>query len=368
MTSESKFMLATLQRGDAVAPASIDWQALLDLADSHGVLPLFCKNYSGKLPETFVSRMRSQWIASAFLTSELEGLLEQFCVHGLEVLPLKGPLLAQALYGSPCLRSSDDLDLLVRRRDFNKARSLLIDLGFEFAYEADDYHQTFQRRNTCVELHFSVAPPTGPSMDLDRSWDRARVVEFRQQKARFFSNPDLLIYLIIHGVKHEFARLIWVLDFARALADLSDDGLNEVFKVARALGIEGAFLTTCELARYSSDTVLPAQVAAAIARQPVISAQAHVLWERIVTGPANPQTAHQGAALFVRLEPDARSRWTQRLRCFQPSQQDHLWAQQHNINARWMLFLRPLRLLSKHGPVSALRILFPRLEAKPPLS
>jgi hypothetical protein len=368
MTSESKFLLSTLQRGGAVAPASINWQALLELADSHGVLPLFCKKYSGKLPETFLSRVRSQWSAAAFLTSELESILQQFCVHCVEVLPLKGPLLAQALYGGPCLRSSDDLDLLVQRRDFNKARSLLIDLGFEFVHQADDYHQTFQRRNTCIELHFSVAPPSNPSMDLDRVWERARVVEFRRQKARFFSNPDLLIYLIIHGVKHEFARLIWVLDVARALADLSDGDLNEVFKVAKVLGIEGAFLTTCELARYSSDTVLPAQVVAAVARQPVISAQAHILWERIVAGPANAQSSHQGAALFVRLEADARGRWTQRLRCFQPSQQDHLWARQHNINARWMLFLRPLRLLSKHGPGSAWRILFPRLEVKPPVS
>jgi hypothetical protein len=115
--------------------------------------------------------------------------------------------------------------------------------------------------------------------------------------------------------------------------------LNEVFKLAKALGVEGAFLTSCEL-RYSLDTVLPSRVVAAIERQPVTSAQAHALWERIVTGPANPQTAHQGTALSVRLEPGSRSRWTRCMRCFQPSQPDHLWAQQHNINARWMLFLR----------------------------
>ena len=84
-------------------------------------------------------------------------------------------------------------------------------------------------------------------------------------------------------MKHEFARLIWVLDIARALADLSDDDLNEVFKLARALGVEGAFLTSCELARYSFDTVLPSRVVTAIERQPVISAQAHALWERVVT-------------------------------------------------------------------------------------
>jgi hypothetical protein len=185
-------------------------------------------------------------------------------------------------------------------------------------------------------------PATGHPRRLSRA----------SEPRRFFSRPDLLIYLIIRGVKHEFARLIWVLDVARALADLSDDDLNEVFKLAKALGVEGAFLTSCEL-RYSLDTVLPSRVVAAIERQPVISAQAHALWERIVTGPANPQTAHQGTALSVRLEPGSRSRWKRRMRCFQPSQQDHLWAQQHNINARWMLFLRPLRLLSKHGAACA---------------
>jgi Uncharacterised nucleotidyltransferase len=368
MTSESEFLLAALRREDIVPPATIDWQALLELADSHGVLTLFCKRYSGKRPGAFVSRVHSQWIAAASLTSELEGLLEQFCLHGVEVLPLKGPLLAQVLYGSPGLRRSDDLDLLVQRQDFDKARSLLIDLGFAPVYQTDDYHQTFQRRDTCIELHFSVAPPSSPAMDLDRVWERAPVVQFRGQTARFFANPDLLVYLVIHGVKHEFARLIWVLDAARALGKLSEDDLTEVFNLSKALGIEGAFLFTCALARYSSDTALPARIATAIAQQPVISAQAQVRWERILAGPANPQTAHHGAALFVQLEPDARRRWAQRLRWFQPSQQDHLWAMEHNINARWMLFLRPLRLLSKHGSVSAWRILFPRLEAKPPAS
>src|SRR6202021_473094 len=30
-----------------------------------------------------------------------------------------------------------------------------------------------------------------------------------------------------------------------------------------------------------------------------VSAKSQILWERILSGPANPQTAHQGAALFV---------------------------------------------------------------------
>ena len=366
MTSESEFLLATLRGTGTAAPQAIDWQALLELADRHGVLPIFCRNFASKLPEAFVSRVRSQWVLSAILASELEGLLEEFCVRGLELLPLKGPPLSGALYGSPTLRPSDDLDLLVQPQDFIRSQSLLRDLGFEPIDKADDYHQAFQRRGMKVELHFAVAPPSSPAIDLKGAWSRAGVAEFRGQRLRFFAKPDLLIYLIIHGVKHEFARLIWVFDAARVLADLDERELDQVVRMARAIGMEGALLTTCALARFSFLAELPARISAAIARKPVISAQAAVIWERLLEGPANPQTTHQGAGLFLQLEPNARARWAQRLRLFVPSQQDHLWAQDHNINARWMVLLRPLRLLSKHGPGPAWRTLFPRLEAKPP--
>jgi hypothetical protein len=362
MTPEAEFLLATLQGTGVAPPQAIDWQSLLDLADRHGVLPVFSRNFAGQLPETFVGKMRSQWITSAFLASELEGLLGEFRLRGLEVLPLKGPALSEALYGSPTLRPCDDLDLLVQPRDFSRSQSLLMDLGFEPMAKADDYHQTFCRRNTTVELHFAVAPPSSPAMDFGVAWARSRVTEFRKQRIRFFAKPDLLLYLVIHGVKHEFARLIWVLDVARALADLDEGDLDQVFTMARNMGIEGALLTTCELAHRVSHTEMPAQVTAAVAQRPVISTQAALMCEKILNGTADPQTTHQGAGLFVQLEPDARRRWARRLRLFLPSQQDRLWAQRHNIHSRWAPFLRPFRLLLKHGPEAVWRTLFPRFE------
>jgi hypothetical protein len=360
MTSESEFLLATLRSPGATAPPSIDWQILLDLAESHGVLPLFCINFSGELPETFVNRLHTQWAMAAFLATELEGLLQQFCLQGIEVLSLKGPVMAEALYGKLGLRPSDDLDLLVQPQDFARAQAVLIDLGFTPISVVDDYHQMFSRGATVVELHFAVAPPSSPAMNLEAAWRRAQVMQLRGQRTRSFAKADLLVYLTIHGIKHEFARLIWVLDAVHALADLDEGDMGEALRIAHAIGVEGALLTTCELARCSFNLELPAEAVAAIARKPVISKQAGVMWEGILAGPANPQTSHQGAGVFVQLEPDARSRWTQRLRFFLPSAQDNLWAQNHNIDPRWMLFLRPFRLLSKHGPASVRRTLFPR--------
>jgi Uncharacterised nucleotidyltransferase len=360
MTLESEFLLATLRGQGVPAPPSINWQVLLELAESHGVFPIFCRDFSHELPETFVSRLRTQWAMSAFLASELEALLHQFNLQGIEVLSLKGPVMAEALYGRLGLRPSDDLDLLVQHQDFARAQTLLIHLGFIAISKVDDYHQGFTRGETFVELHYAVAPRSTPAMNLEAAWRRAQVMQFRGQRSRFFAKPDLLIYLTIHGIKHEFARLIWVIDAVRALADLDEGDMDEALRIAHAIGIEGALLTTCELARCSFNLQLPAEAAAAIARKPVITAQAVAMWEKILTGPAEPQTTHQGAGVFVQLEPDARNRWTQRLRFFLPSAQDTLWAQSHNIDPRWMLFLRPFRLLSKHGPATVWRTLFPR--------
>jgi hypothetical protein len=359
MTPESELLLSTLRCSETRAPTSIDWHSLLVLAESHGVLPIFCREYRGTLPESFKTRARGEWTTSAFLASELEFLLGHFYRRGLEVLPLKGPLLAQTLYGSPSLRQSDDLDLLVRPPDFTRARAVLTDLGFESVYPADEYHQTFQRGNTWVELHFSVAPPSSPAMDLDECWERAHTTQFRGQPARFFAKPDLLTYLVIHGVKHEFARLIWVLDLANTLADLDEPGLNQALVLSRGLGIEGALLAACELARLSFYSKLPTSIVEAIARKPAIAVRAAALWGGVLKGPANPQTTHQGAGLFLHLEQDARSRWAQRWRYFRPSQQDHLWAQHHHIPPQGMLFLRPLRLLARHGLGPVFRTLFP---------
>ena len=64
--------------------------------------------------------MRRQDKANAhralWLTLELLNIHRHLQARGLEVLPYKGPVLAEALYGNVALRQFSDLDLLVRSR------------------------------------------------------------------------------------------------------------------------------------------------------------------------------------------------------------------------------------------------------------
>jgi hypothetical protein len=319
-----------------------------------------CREFPGELPEEFAVQAHSQWAASAHLASELAVLLQEFSRHGIEVMPLKGPLMASLLYGSLSQRISDDLDLLVRPVDLPGAKALLIDLEFIPADQPDDYHHCFLRRSTLVELHFAIAPPSNPSIDLLTAWTRARTVEFQSQKTRFFAPPDLLLYLVIHLVKHDFGRLIWLLDTSLALKQLNGDDVKEVIAMAKHIGVEGAFLTTCALIESVFQYSLPEPIATEIARKPLITAQAEIILKKMLDAPVDATTAHQGAQTFIQLESGTRARWAQRLRVLRPSQQDYLWAERHHLNPRWMTVLRPLRLLTKHGLGAAWRVIFPR--------
>ena len=171
------------------------------------------------------------------------------------------------------------------------------------------------------------------------------------------------MYLTIHGIKHEFARLIWVLDIANALAELHECELNQALILARGLGIEGALLTTCELARLSFCSRLPNSIVEAIACRPAISIRAAAIWNGVLLGgPPNRKITPQGAELFL----------APRTRCqISLGAADALFStfttgstlgpQHHRIPLHGMLFVRPLRLLAKHGLRPVWHALFPLL-------
>ena len=73
-----------------------------------------------------VNAHRTLW-----LTLELLNIHGHLRVRGLEVLPYKGPVLAEMLYGNVALRQFSDLHLLVRSGDLPTIKEALAELGYE---------------------------------------------------------------------------------------------------------------------------------------------------------------------------------------------------------------------------------------------
>lgn len=360
-TGEASLLITCLRGLPYVVPHDTDWQALLGLAAPHGVLLLVHQSFLEKnieIPGFFATAVREQSNAAKMIAAELECLLKQFAERAIDVLPLKGPALAETLYGDVTMRSCNDLDLLVRREDFERAEVLLSDMGFIARATAGDYHRKFLREGVMVELHFGVGPPRSLPFDLNGAWSRAGRGRFRGMPMRVMSDDDLVLFLCLHGLKHGFSRLIWILDIGRALGKAQHCSPEELAQSARRQGLEQALLIGCELVRETLPRQLPQGMDAVVAASPKAAERARLAVARLFAG-AGATNDLEIWCSSLQTDWSARRRWRRRLGFFAPTITDYAWAERHRIYRGLAPILRPFRVLQKYGPSKVWRFLFP---------
>ena len=122
---------------------------------------------------------------------------------GVPFVPLKGAVIRQ-YYPEPWMRTSGDIDILVKKEDFEKAISLL---KSELNYRAEtkcNYHDIslYSQTGVHLELHFSVKE-NKPSVDsvLERVWDYAMPAEEGSLCCKL-QNEFLMFYFIAHAAYH----------------------------------------------------------------------------------------------------------------------------------------------------------------------
>jgi hypothetical protein len=200
-----------------------DFAALLQIAEQENVVP-FVAELLRRLDIDFSPPQRKQrdqihreaQFASFVWTETLKNTLVAFHRAQVPVIALKGPCLAERIYGDPAFRTCYDLDLLVRGSDLSRAEDLLAKLGFSPNARADDYHRPWSRQGTNLELHHNVENPDAFEFDINSAWTRATPTEFHQAPLWLLSPPDELMYLCLHAVRHRFERVCLILDLALA--------------------------------------------------------------------------------------------------------------------------------------------------------
>jgi hypothetical protein len=140
---------------------------------------------------------------------------------------VKGPALAQRLYGDIAGREYCDLDLLLRPCDIPAAILALRKLGYDGTH-LDPWQLRAHLRNGCeyamsddrvhVELHWQFAPRQfGAAFDVDKLFARAVTIRVGDRDVPVLCAEDDLLMLVVHGTKHAWGRLAWVADLAALL-------------------------------------------------------------------------------------------------------------------------------------------------------
>jgi hypothetical protein len=122
------------------------------------------------------------------LALQLRELGELFEQAGVEVLFIKGPLLAQRFYGTVDARGVADIDILVRTPDdLGRVEALLLDHGFRRAYRVPvgrrlacyfAHHFEYRREALPLDVHWALQRHFSFAIDYRRIWETAAPVGF----------------------------------------------------------------------------------------------------------------------------------------------------------------------------------------------
>ncbi len=166
---------------------------------------------------------------NTLLLRELARILEAFDAAGIETIVLKGAALAQTVYEDIGLRPMNDIDLLVRPEDVEKAVAIMRRLDYQLNAPPEhrrgmwktihyDYPLKHRDDGLLVELHWNVIgphsdwrePPTEILWDSPYRWRLPAGKEFRVLPPLLFLSSLAAHLLFRHGLSR--ARLLWYMD------------------------------------------------------------------------------------------------------------------------------------------------------------
>ena len=363
MTREFDFLLASVRRffrpeSSLPSKEGLDWSLVFELAHRHAVAGFLRRECDAPaLRDGALETAR----ATLAMSAELIKLVDLFRKDMIDVIPLKGPVLGVALYNDKTLKSSTDLDLLIRPRDALRAKRLLESVGYRLESVPHWPSEKSYLRNVNNELsfndptlwlkldvHWTLLPGYFPSPFAGAElWAKARSVPWGSTHLLVLSPEHQVVFLCAHGVKHLWARLGWLCDLARLIQVEQGIDWSEVFEQTRGSHTTRMILLSLLLAGDLLGVELPAATAALAHADPRARVLAATVLERLR---ANRPASTVAEALFcVR----ALERTSHRARLvfsilLQPTEAEYRVAQVPPA-LYWVYYLlRPIRLTAKY--------------------
>ncbi len=293
----------------ALVREGMDWDALAEAAEYHGLGPILCCTLDRVcpelVPENIARHLRSCYRDSAkrhlIFTVKLLALLDCFESEGIAVMVLKGPALAESLYPDPALRSYSDLDLMVQKQDVPGALRVLTREGYRLdAHLARLPLHTLlslkfelflrQEHGEAVDLQWDIGFADDPfRFDVEILWRSLSPFRIAEREVPSLSPESLMLFLCVHGAKHLWSRLQWLGDVAWLARAQPDWG------VISDLATEAGCLTPLLLGLLLAQELLEAPVPKAIlerarAAEEVQRMASHVVFRLDRIPPAEPES------------------------------------------------------------------------------
>ncbi len=186
-------------------------------------------------------------------------------------LVLKGLPLGQRLYGHPLARNARDIDLLVSPRTFQAAERVLLENGwwrveprFPETPARNRWYGRFRHEHVLagpgglLELHRRLSHnPFYIDVPFESLLAGSAQVEIGALSFRTLGQEDDLVYLMCHGARHYWKKLVWLCDVAVVLASMEPERLERVSARCRQAGLSSILASTLLLCGAALHVRLP---------------------------------------------------------------------------------------------------------------
>ena len=260
----------------------VDWEYLFATASYHGLIPLLHKHLPADLaPSHILSRLKLQSVGNTQNVLHLLGkqrkLYRLFQDNNVPLAILKGSVLSQMAYGEIALRQAGDIDVLISRADFDRARQLLESLGYQMtpaltetqlsSHLASHCEIQFVRDDwfTVVDLHWALAPKNFVfKLETSEVMSRLQRVSLAGTEIETLATEDLVLYLSMHGAKHLWRALEWITSLGELIRSAESIAWETVIQRAREAHATRMLALGLRLVERVSDVTIPAQVFRAV--------------------------------------------------------------------------------------------------------
>ncbi|NEQ50151.1 MAG: nucleotidyltransferase family protein [Leptolyngbya sp. SIO3F4] len=273
-----------MEQGEFILQHRIDWALFVELAIAHGVVSILHHNLSivkpAGLPDDILAQLRVfahvNALRNLVLTQDLLRLLKFLSDNNVSAIPFRGPTLSVQVYDDSSFRQFGDLDILVHRKDFLKARNLLLSEeylrgtlsnGLESFENHDlrrmkrlgEYSPQHSSELISIDLYGRLAGGVFPALasNFESLGDDLISISLLDTQVNTFSPETLLIYLCICGSKDGWTRLSWMCDVAALISHHAEINWSHVFEEAQRLDSTQMLLLGLTLAKETLNLALP---------------------------------------------------------------------------------------------------------------
>ncbi len=218
MTQSQQVLIGLLKKSlfnfEANIPDNVDWQEVLEEAIFQSVVPFAYDATAGieNIPEEVLKKFKSHTVAVMFNNDKIvkaQGeLCELFEKNDIKYAILKGLSIAKD-YPKPDLRTLGDVDVLVRKNEYQKVKRFLIKNGYQLINNGDNhFHCTLKKSDVVFELHFEMTDfpnlekAVALKKQLDNALNQVKNVKFGNNEFESLSQLYQALSLLLHMERH----------------------------------------------------------------------------------------------------------------------------------------------------------------------